>query len=88
VQKFAVMLGAGGGHWGPNKTARVVRNRNNGITVAELIDRVESEGGVVARVDRAGLLNVVTAVMGASSSCLRPNNRARVVRGSKTRFEK
>jgi hypothetical protein len=56
------MLGAGGSCYEPNRIARVIRDRNNGFAIAKLINRVESEGGVVTGVDRAGLLTVVTAV--------------------------
>jgi hypothetical protein len=37
VQKFAAMLGASGSRWEPNNKARVVLDRNDGITVTELI---------------------------------------------------
>ncbi len=87
VQKVAMMLGAGGCHWEPSRTARFICDRNNGSTITEIIVRIESDGGVVTRVDRAGLLTVVAAVLGAGRGCWRPNNRARVVRGSKARFE-
>ncbi len=87
VQNIAMMLGASGGPWEPSRTARVGCDKNNGSTVTEIIVRVKSDGGVVARVDRVGLLTVVTAVLGAGSGHWQPNNRARVVRSSKARFE-
>ena len=53
VQRIAVMFGASGGHQEPNNKARVVRDRNDGSNVTEVILRIGSSGGVVTKVDKA-----------------------------------
>jgi hypothetical protein len=86
VLKIAMILGASDGPWEPNRIAMGIHNRNNGSTNTKIIVCIESGGRVVSGVDRAG--QSVTAMLGAGSSRWQPNNRARVVCGSKARFEK